>query len=72
YEWVILPESTTTKAGGDYEEKPEALPELLVKMDGNKLTFASPEKSGAYRLFVYAYDQHNNAALANTTFFVEE
>jgi hypothetical protein len=72
YEWVIMPESTTTKAGGDFEEKPEAMPELLKESKGNTLTFVTPTQPGAYRLFVYAYDQHNNAAVANTIFYVNE
>jgi len=33
-------------------------------------TFSAPKKSGPYRLFIYAYDEHENAAVANIPFYV--
>lgn len=71
YEWQIMPESTNKKAGGDFEEAPLPLPELLLSQKGNSLEFEVPDAPGPYRLFVYGYDLNGNAALANTIFLVK-
>lgn len=68
YLWEILPESTDLGSGGDYEKRPEA----LLKSKGNyKLEFTSPEKPGAYRLFIYGLDNKGHAATGNIPFLVE-
>ena len=69
--WEILPESTDIKAGGDRESRPQALTDLAFEQQGNKLTFISPNKSGAYRLFVYASTPANKIANANIPFYVD-
>ncbi len=71
YEWQIMPESTNKKAGGDFEEAPLPMPDLLLSQKGNTLEFEVPDAPGPYRLFVYGYDAHGNAALANTIFLVK-
>jgi hypothetical protein len=70
YVWELLPESTDIKAGGDKESKPEPVDIKVIKEDGGKLSFKTPTKTGAYRLFIYAYDGNGNAATANIPFFV--
>jgi hypothetical protein len=68
YLWEILPESTDLGSGGDYEKRPEA----LLKIKGNyKLEFTSPEKPGAYRLFIYGLDNKGHATTGNIPFLVE-
>ncbi|MDZ4667993.1 MAG: glycoside hydrolase family 2 TIM barrel-domain containing protein [bacterium] len=70
YKWEILQESEFTKSGGDAEIRPEA---LAVMMKGNAQTgysFKAPFQRGAYRLFVYIYDKHNQVACANFPFYV--
>ncbi len=68
--WRIVPESDFTKAGGDAEIAPEALTARIQK-SGNTATFTSPKTPGAYRLFVYCYDNNGHVAYGNIPFYVE-
>lgn len=70
YEWVILRESESTAEGGDPEEKPESLNELILNQNAGSITFQSPKKTGNYRLFGYVYDGKKRAATANIPFRV--
>jgi hypothetical protein len=70
YQWVIMPESTDKKSGGDFEATPEALQDIITEQSDGKIKFKTPAKPGAYRLFVYAYDDVQNVAYANIPFFV--
>ena len=72
YYWEIYHESMEKKEGGDIENKPGALEGLIIHGKGKQLTFKAPEKEGPYRLFVYVYDGHNNAATANAPFYVKK
>lgn len=72
YEWEIRHESTSTKEGGDFEEKPEQLHGLFITSDQSKVSFKAPKNPGAYRLFVYAFDGNGHAAHANIPFYVKE
>jgi hypothetical protein len=67
----ILPESTELGEGGDYEPRPESIPGLIISQSPEKVEFQTPQKSGAYRIFVYVKDGYNNAATANVPFYVE-
>lgn len=68
YKWEILPESTDLRSGGDKESRPEA----IISIEGGKqFKYKAPEKTGAYRIFVYALDGKGHAATANIPFFVE-
>ena len=71
YRLEILPESTDIKAGGDKEDRPASL-DIAFEETSTKgtFTFSAPKKSGPYRLFIYAYDGHDNAAVANIPFYV--
>jgi hypothetical protein len=71
FKWEILPESEFTKSGGDLEKKPEA---ISVNMKGDSQTgynFKAPFQRGAYRLFVYIYDMHDQVAYANFPFYAK-
>lgn len=70
--WVFMPESTDKKSGGDFEKTPEALNGLITENKGNKISFKAPSQPGAYRLFLYAYDEEKNVAYANIPFYVKE
>lgn len=72
YKWEILYESTETKEGGDTENKPGIVDGLILDGSGKQLSFKSPQQEGAYRLFVYVFDGHNNVATANAPFYVKK
>ncbi|MDF2437810.1 MAG: beta-galactosidase [Bacteroidota bacterium] len=72
YYWEILHESQEKKEGGDREEKPIAIPGLIRDGKGKALSFITPEKEGAYRVYAYVYDGHNNVATANAPFYVKK
>ncbi|SMB98338.1 conserved hypothetical protein [Hymenobacter roseosalivarius DSM 11622] len=70
YRYELLPESTDLKNGGDRESRPVAIPGLVPAGAKAQTTLTAPTKEGAYRLFVYAYDGHDNVATANIPFYV--
>ncbi|WP_426492660.1 glycoside hydrolase family 2 TIM barrel-domain containing protein [Hymenobacter sp. 102] len=70
YRYELLPESTDLKSGGDRESRPAAIPGRLPAKAGASTTLTAPSKEGAYRLFVYTYDGHDNVAVANIPFYV--
>ena len=69
YVWELLPESTDIRAGGDREERPDAVRLRPVRQEGGELVIRAPRVVGPYRMFVYAYDNHGNVATANIPFF---
>lgn len=70
YFWEIMEESRELKDGGDTEERPQTLSGLIDNPKQSEIVLKAPEKSGAYRLFGYAYDGKGGAAHANIPFFV--
>ncbi len=70
YHFELLPEATRVGEGGDHEDRPLAVKLGLEALKKNKVTITSPVKKGAYRLFVYIKDGHNNVATANIPFYV--
>ena len=70
YKWLIIPESTDIRSGGDAEQAPVAVNGLFVKRKGKQATFRAPEKEGAYRLFIFVYDGKKHYAYANQPFYV--
>jgi len=72
YYWELLPEATKVGEGGDHEDKPEAAAFKYKQEGKGKISFSSPAKEGAYRLFVYVKDGKNKVATANIPFFVNQ
>ena len=70
YVWEIKAESTDLGDGGDFESTPASIPGLIPDATSETISFTSPSTEGAYRIFVYAFDQNGNAAHANVPFFV--
>lgn len=70
YLWEIRVESSSNKVGGDAEYVP-SLVQGVIKNQDARIELSAPEKSGAYRLFVYAFDGKNSVAHANIPFFVK-
>lgn len=71
YKWEILYENSDLKTGGEGERKPESIQGLINKENRNNLDFIAPQNTGAYRLFVYVFDQNRKVATANIPFYVK-
>lgn len=70
YVWEVVYESTDIKAGGDKESKPAAIKGLGMKVKGNTVKFKAPKQEGAYRLYLYIYDNNGHYAYQNIPFYV--
>lgn len=73
YRWELLAEPTQVSEGGDYEARPTPVDNALFgSTKPGQASLKAPTKAGAYRLFVYVADGHNNVATANLPFYVNE
>jgi Glycosyl hydrolases family 2, TIM barrel domain len=72
YRWELLPESTDLKEGGDRESRPQPVEGRLTTSGNSLATLRTPSTEGAYRLFLYATDGHDNVATANIPFYVKK
>jgi hypothetical protein len=71
YRWELLPEPTKVGEGGDHEDKPQPINNLINSTAKGSGNIKAPLTPGAYRLFVYITDTHNNVATANLPFYVK-
>ncbi len=71
WRWEVLPEPSQLSEGGDFEARPKPIEGLITARGEGKITLKTPEKEGAYRLFVYITDGNNNVATANIPFFIK-
>ena len=67
----LFPESYSKKIGGDIQESLQELEVEVVARGENTATFITPDKPGAYRVFVFAQNDHRQVSVANVPFFVE-
>lgn len=67
YEWVIIEEGSAAADGGF----PPGIPGLIAEPNSRNITFTAPAAPGAYRLYVFVYDDHNKVASAAIPFLVE-
>lgn len=74
YIWEIRPEGSYIKiTGGDKEERPQPIDGLIEDKSHSEegtMTFVAPDKTGAYRIFVYISDPQNTTTIADIPFFV--
>ncbi len=70
--WVLRPESSEYSTGGDFRPNLPDIDGVVTEssIDGAQLRL--PAKPGAYRLFLYAYDEAGNAATANVPLLVKD
>ena len=67
----LFPESYSKKIGGDIQESLEELEVEVVARGENTATFITPDDPGAYRVFVFAQNDHRQVSVANVPFIVE-
>lgn len=71
WRWDVLPEPSQLSEGGDFEARPKPVEGAVTSGGEGKVTLKTPQKEGAYRLFVYITDGNNNVATANIPFYVK-
>ena len=64
----IYPETYSTQQGGDYQESPDKIDFEIIAQSSNKLVLKAPRKNGAYRIFVFANNIHDQYSVANIPF----
>lgn len=70
YRWMIIPESTDIRSGGDAESAPTPVSSRVLRRNGNSVSMRAPAQEGPYRLFLLAYDGKNHYAYTNIPFYV--
>lgn len=68
--WMVFPESSNTKAGGDFENSLQPVLGSFKKKRKSEAVIKAPEEEGAYRIFVFIQDPDNRTAYANIPFYV--
>jgi hypothetical protein len=63
--WVLARELARGTPGGMSMPDPQKYPELILSSSEHDVRLHAPSEPGVYRLYVYAYDDHGNAATAN-------
>ena len=72
YRWDVMPESNSTKVGGDAESNLAQLRGLIAAPADRQIALQAPARAGAYRLYAYVFDGEGHAAHANIPFYVDE
>ena len=70
-EYVLYPEAFSNKIGGDIQKSPDKIKFEVVKQSDNELTFISPKKKGAYRIFAFIKNEKEQSSVANIPFLVK-
>ena len=60
------------KIGGDIQKSPEPINFEIVNQNDNEITFISPNKKGAYRIFAFVKNEKGQSSVANIPFLVEQ
>ncbi len=71
YEWAVIRESGVRWAEGSVEPVPPTIEGCILTEQGPGITLRTPDKPGAYRLFVYVRDGKGGAATQNLPFLVQ-
>ena len=70
-EYILFPEAFSDKIGGDVQKSPDPIEFEIVKKSDTELTFISPNKKGAYRLFAYVKNEIGQSSVANIPFIIQ-
>lgn len=66
--WEILDRDSKAVAGNGLNTEED----LITMQESDEIVqFYAPEKQGPFRLFIYAYNEHNHAATMNIPFYVD-
>ena len=68
---MLRPESGDYATGGDFRPKLPDIEDAVIEGNAEGARVRMPEEPGAYRLFLYAYDEAGNAATANVPLLVK-
>lgn len=68
--WEVYPESSDTKAGGDFESGLKPVLGSFRSRSKETATMVAPDEEGAYRLFITISDLKGRTAYANVPFYV--
>ena len=71
YRWEVMRESEATETGGDKEQIPESIKDLVAPGPAGSVALTAPGEPGKYRLFVYVTDGKGHAGHANIPFMVQ-
>jgi hypothetical protein len=69
--WALRRESGEYNTGGDFRPMLPDIDDAIVRHDSEGVVVRMPEFPGAYRLYLYAYDDAGKAAMANVPLRVE-
>ncbi len=69
-EWLVKHESSDRRSGGAAEQEPQVVESVQFQKRQGGVQFVTPSEPGAYRLFVFAFDDEGGAATANLPFYV--
>ncbi|MBK9390104.1 MAG: hypothetical protein IPN68_07900 [Bacteroidetes bacterium] len=70
YKWEVKPEANYASYAGQGEVAPKPVTGL-VSGNSSAVNFKAPAETGAYRLFVYAFDNKGHFSTANLPFLVK-
>ena len=69
--WVLRPESGDYMTGGDFRPDLPDIDGAIIDSSSDGARVRMPDEPGAYRLFLYAYDNAGGAATANVPLLVK-
>lgn len=69
--WALRRESEDYDTGGDYRAMIPDIEDAIIESRSDSVLIRIPDVPGAYRLFLYVYDDAGNAATANVPLLVK-
>ena len=70
-EYALFPEAFSDKIGGDIQKSPKPIKFEIINKNDKEITFLTPNKKGAYRIFTYIKNEKGQSSVANIPFLVK-
>ena len=67
----VMPEPEELSDGGDFEQRPETIENLIISATLDEVRFKAPAQAGEYRIYVYVTDEYDHAGTGNIPFLIE-